>query len=103
MTTEPNSYEPNSIYFFVLFDDPDLRVPIIRTVRVIRKAHRDDGVSILLFEDISSINASEKLAFEESRVSEVVLNGADRSVETMLCRDPVIATHGLRPTGSGNA
>ena len=70
-----DSYLKNHVYFFVLFADSDLRVPLIRTLRFVGTVRRDDGTEALLFRDADPDGPSEKLVFDAKNATEVVLDG----------------------------
>jgi hypothetical protein len=70
-------YLAQSFYFFILFADGDLRVPIIRTLRYLGTTHRSNETEALLFEDVDPDAKEKKVIFDPEEAKEVVLNGAD--------------------------
>ena len=85
-------YQQNGIYFFVLFADTDLRVPIIRTLRYLRVARREDGAEVLLFEDMDSDAIDRKLSFAAEEAEEVVLGGPELLVRLKDCFEGTLGT-----------
>jgi hypothetical protein len=85
-------YLEHSFYFFVLFADGDLRVPIIRTLRYLGTTHRRNGTEALLFEDVDPDAKGQKVIFDPEEAKEVVLDGANLLARLGSCFEGTLAT-----------
>jgi hypothetical protein len=64
-------YAEHDFYFFILFADSDLRVPIIRTLRFLGTTRRQNGTEALLFEDIDPDASQQQVIFDAEDAKEV--------------------------------
>ena len=68
-------YIENCCYYFILFVDGDLRIPVIRTVRYLGITQRQGQPDVLLFEDVDTDAQQRKLVFGLADAGDVVLDG----------------------------
>ena len=95
------SYVQNHIYFFVLFADRDLRVPLIRTVRFIGSARRSDGTEALMFQDADPDGGREDIVFDPKEAPDVVLDGDQLLARLARCFAGTLATSPSDEGGRG--
>jgi hypothetical protein len=95
------SYLQNHVYFFVLFADSDLRVPLIRTVRFVGSARRSDGTEVLMFKDADPDGDKEKIVFDPKEAPEVVLDGDRLLARLARCFAGTLATSSSDGGGRG--
>lgn len=63
----------NDVRYMVGFDDPELTIPIVRTIKYICFKESDSGEPLLIFEEVS-LDAKEKIFVRESDYEELVLS-----------------------------
>ena len=62
------------IRFIVLFEDADLTVPIVQTLRFLQATHSDSGEPLLIFTQIHSATRREKFFVRERDFEELVVD-----------------------------
>ena len=92
MGTFESRYKQDAIYFLILFLDPDLHVPIVRTLRFVGATRRKDGSAALMFRDVDPQGKKAKIIFGESEAAEVVLGPAGLMARLTLCFAGTLAT-----------
>lgn len=66
--------EQGDIRFIVLFEDADLRIPIVQTLRFLHATQSDSGESLLIFMQIHSATKREKFFVRERDFDDLVLD-----------------------------
>ena len=85
-------YVENSYYYFILFADGGLQVPVIRTLRYLGITQRTDGSEVLLFVDIDSDAPEKKVVFDPEHAGDVVLDGPALLDRLKRCFEGTLAT-----------
>jgi hypothetical protein len=89
---QQQQYAEHNFYFFILFADGDLRVPIIHTLRYLGTTRRENATEALLFEDIDPDSRQQQVIFDAEDAKEVVLDGHALVERLVRCFDGTLAT-----------
>ena len=60
------TFIPGKLYFLIKFQDKDLTVPIVRTLKFVERKQQRKGDDLLVFDELVDDGDAEKLALRES-------------------------------------
>ena len=80
--SEPAPFLCGEPYFIVLFDDEEMKVPLIQTVLFVEAAKSDDGREGFLFQLLSPTGDAERMFLDKETALHLV-RGRDRFMETL--------------------
>lgn len=87
-----NDLKRGAVRFLVTFVDPDLTIPIIRTIKFERFERSDYGDALLIFREIHFDGEGEALFVRESDAEELVLD-QDRLIRVLRrCFDGTLSS-----------
>lgn len=66
--------ETGAVRFMVGFEDADLRIPIIRTIKFLHLQQSDRGERLIIFQEIHSTTSREQIFVREFDFDELVLD-----------------------------
>jgi len=95
----PKKFETGQPYFFVIFRDEDLRIPIISTLLFVKSVTNADGKDGFLFQELKPFESdSDEVFFENSIAQDEILDGEALLGKLKASSAGTLAT--TRPSGS---
>jgi hypothetical protein len=93
MEQSVSQFQAGQPYFFVVFDDEDLRIPIISTLLFSSAATNSEGKAGFLFKEVRGFESEgEEVFFEEADAREDVLDGRKLLRRLQASFDGTLAT-----------
>lgn len=81
---------PGQMYFIVMFEDEDLKVPLVQTLIFVENRRRDDGSEFFLFRDLSARGEESKFMVDKKDAERLLLDQDGLLTKLKKCFDGTI-------------
>ena len=68
------TFTPGKLYFLIKFQDKELTVPVVRTLRFVERKNPHKGEDMLVFDELTDDGDAEKLALRESDADHLAID-----------------------------